>query len=78
MNAMITRGCRAPGTVRQCCRFVSEGEGRWLNNCCENAPPVTTIYQRNERILGLRWAMLTVVAIALALSIAAVIATGGR
>lgn len=39
---------------------------------------VTTIYQRNERILGVRWAMLTVIAIALALAIAAVIATGGR
>lgn len=39
---------------------------------------VTTIYQRNERILGSRWAILTVIAVALALSLAAVIAQGGR
>lgn len=37
---------------------------------------VTTIYQRNERILGVRWAMLTVMAVALAVSVAAVIVTG--
>lgn len=39
---------------------------------------VTTLYQRNERILGTRWARLSVAAIAIALVIAAVLAFGAR
>ena len=73
-------------------RSVSQGDGlaaiEWdaTPEFCFHGPSgpivhggmVTTLYQRNERILGTRWARLSVVAIAIALVIAAVLAFGTR
>ena len=39
---------------------------------------VTTVYQRNQRILTMRWARLTVLGVALAIVIAAVLAFAAR